>query len=274
MRQKGGGPIEKTAGAALLGTDDPPVFELVNEDRPGRVLLICDHGGFAVPAKLGTLGLEPAQLRQHIGWDIGAGALTRELAAQLGCMAVICGYSRLVIDPNRTLDDPTSIPQMSDGIPIPGNQGLDGPARKVRADEIFHPYHKALHYAVELYLARGARPIVVSIHSYTEKMGGVVRPWHIGVQWIDDWRLPRRLIALLRAEPGLIVGDNEPYSARDGLGYTNERHADGRGLANATLEVRQDHIEAPAGATAWAGRLARALVQAMEDEQLFEVFQG
>ena len=51
----------------------------------------------------------------------------------------------------------------------------------------------------------------------------------------------------LRAEEGLVVGDNEPY---DGAlaGDTVDRHATGRGLANALIEIRQDLIAGDEGA--------------------------
>jgi predicted N-formylglutamate amidohydrolase len=37
---------------------------------------------------------------------------------------------------------------------------------------------------------------------------------HVGVLWNDDPRLPEPLLAELRRDPSLVVGDNEPYSAR------------------------------------------------------------
>ncbi len=58
----------------------------------------------------------------------------------------------------------------------------------------------------------------------------------------------------LAAEPALHIGDNETY-----LGAlkndTMYRHATGRGLAHALLEVRNDLIETPAGVLEWTDRL-------------------
>ena len=71
-----------------------------------------------------------------------------------------------------------------------------------------------------------------------------------------DPRLAVPLIAALRAERDLVVGDNEPYAgalAND----TMYRHATRRGLAHALIEIRQDLIGDAAGAAAWAARLAR-----------------
>src|SRR5947199_7610978 len=94
----------------LLGADDPPPFEIVNPGGGAKLLLICDHASRAIPRALGSLGLEDSLLMRHIGWDIGAAGVTRRLAALLDAPAVLCGYSRLVIDCNRGLGDATSIP--------------------------------------------------------------------------------------------------------------------------------------------------------------------
>jgi predicted N-formylglutamate amidohydrolase len=87
----------ETAGAApdLLVGEDPPPFELVNADGRARLVLISDHAGRAIPQRLGKLGLTQAELDQHIGWDIGIGAMARRMAEALDAPAVIGGYSRL-----------------------------------------------------------------------------------------------------------------------------------------------------------------------------------
>ena len=43
----------------------------------------------------------------------------------LGAPAVLANYSRLFIDPNRHPGTPASIVEVSDGIAIPGNAGVD-----------------------------------------------------------------------------------------------------------------------------------------------------
>ena len=123
----------------LLGPDDPPPFELINPGSSARLVFFCDHAGRAFPRKLGRLGLDEAALEQHIAWDIGIAKLARRLAVALDAPAALAGYSRLVIDCNRRLDDPTSIPQESDRIAVAGNRGLTAEARAARAQEIFRP---------------------------------------------------------------------------------------------------------------------------------------
>lgn len=256
----------------LLLPGEPLPYELYNEDAGGRLLLVCDHASNHIPDRLERLGLSDAELARHIGWDIGAADVTRHLSDRLGAPAVLAGYSRLVIDCNRSLDHPGLILAESDRTPVPGNTGLQAPQRQARIAELFEPYHAAVDEQVErlrTLCSPGETPVVISIHSFTPVFDGVERPWQIGILWNLDPRLPVPLIARLRESEDLVVGDNEPYSAREGFGHTLERHGDEGGLANALIEVRQDLIDTHHGAAAWAERLATVLQEALTDGALY-----
>ena len=240
---------------SLLSPSDPPPFEVIGADSRAPVLLVCDHASKRVPAALGDLGLPPGRIEEHIGWDIGAAAVTRRLAPMLDATAVLCGYSRLVIDCNRDPSDPSSIPAESDGVAIPANASLTPADRAARIDEIFRPYHGA----VARHLAAKSAPAFISIHSFTPVMQGFARPWHCGILWDDDPRIAVPLMAALGSEAHLTVGDNQPYSARDPVGYTVEHHAQRVGMPHVAIELRQDLVASEAGAAEWAVRLAAAL---------------
>ena len=220
-----------------------------------------------MPRRLAGLGLDPAALRLHVAYDIGAAALTRRLAALLEAPAVLSHFSRLVIDPNRVLDHETSIPEVSDGIAVPGNRALSGGERRRRVAIFFAPYHRALAAALQRRLERGRLPALVSVHSFTPVMEGLSRPWEIGVLWNRDGRLALPLIEALRAR-GLVVGDNQPYSGATPFGYTMQHHADPLGLPQVLLEVRQDLIDTQPGVETWARRLAEVLPPLLDDPAL------
>lgn len=260
-------PAALDARPALLGPDDPQPFAVANPAGRAPALLVADHAGRAFPKGLGRLGLGTAPLDLHIAYDIGVDWMTRRLAALLDAPAVIHGYSRLLLDPNRTLDDPTSICAISDGVVIPGNRRLTPEDAAARADAFFHPYHSAIEAALDGFAARGIAPAVISMHSFTPVMRGFQRPWEVGVLWAEDGRMPVPLMEALRAE-GVMVGDNEPYSGRNMHGYTIETHALARGLPNVLIEVRQDLIGTQAEAAAWAERLAPPLAALLDDPQL------
>jgi predicted N-formylglutamate amidohydrolase len=262
-------PSGARAGAApLLGPGEPPPYDSFNPDGAAPLLLVCDHATRFLPRRLGTLGLSEAQLARHIAWDIGIAEVTRGLARGLDAPAVLSRFSRLAIDPNRALDDPTLIPEISDGVVIPGNQHLSPGDIQARIESFHRPYHGAIRRSLDALVARGPAPAVVSMHSFTPVMKGVERPWHVGILWDADPRLPRPLMARLRAQ-GLSVGDNEPYSAHDGHGHTLFEHAMARGLAHVLIEIRQDLIDTHHGAAAWTERLGDSLRVVLENAGVF-----
>src|SRR6185369_15389878 len=109
---------------ALLSPGDPPPVEVINPRAEKPLLITVDHAGIAVPRALNHFGLAPAELRRHIGWDIGAGEVTRLLAKKLDVTAVLATYSRLLIAPNRPLGDPECTPAVSDGTAIAANRDI------------------------------------------------------------------------------------------------------------------------------------------------------
>lgn len=254
---------------SLLAPDDPPPVETCHAAGRAPLLLTCDHASFAIPRALAGLGVPPAALREHIGWDIGAAAVTRLLARALDAPGVLTAYSRLVIDCNRDPGDPTSIPAVSDGVAVPGNRDLSPEARAARRAACFAPYHAAIAARLDALLAAGTVPALLSIHSFTPAMNGIARPWHVGILWDEDPRIPVPLLAALRADPSIVVGDNQPYSAREPAGYTVRHHATARGLPHVAIELRQDLIVTDEGAAAWAARLAAALAPILARREIY-----
>ncbi len=270
----------------LLAADEPPPFEIVKAEGAAPLVLLCDHASNFVPRSLEGLGLDRAQLGRHIALDIGAAEVTRRLAQALDAPAVLSHFSRLVVDPNRDLDDPTLIPQISDGVVVPGNRDLGPAQRDARLRCFFRPYHEAVDRTIDAKTAAmaeserappratartGAKgPVLVSMHSFTPVMKGFERPWKIGILWNRDPRLPVPMMAKLRALD-IPVGDNEPYSGKVNHGHTMHSHATPRGLANVLVEVRQDLIDTHHGADAWAGLLAQVLRELLADPGLYKV---
>ncbi len=246
------------SNAILTSYDPEPVRVLAGEDR--RLLLVCDHASNRIPRSLDDLGLSEETLSHHVASDRGAGPVAAGLSERLGAPAVLGGFSRLVIDLNRNPGSHSSIPAESDGIVVPGNHGLADADRIQRRIEFFDPYHEAVAAAVALARAEGLEPAIVNVHSFTPALSdGIHRPWHIGLLWRHDHRLVLSLLEILSAEPGLAVGDNEPYSGHIHEGYTLPHHAEAPGLPHVLLEIRDDQLATDEGISAWIDRLAGAL---------------
>ena len=231
----------------------------VGGDPACGLVLVADHARRALPAEYGSLGLPGCEFERHIAYDIGVEGVTRALAARLGAPAVMAGFSRLLVDPNRGADDPTLIRQLYDGTIIPGNYPMDEAEREKRLSHYFRPYHAAVWSMIsEVERASGQAPFVVSVHSFTPEMQGRTRPWHVGVLWDSDDRAVRPFVERLGQDGHLVIGDNEPY---DGAlkGDTMYTHCIRPGYAHILIEIRQDLIGDAAGQAEWAGRLAPVL---------------
>jgi predicted N-formylglutamate amidohydrolase len=247
----------------LLTAHDPAPVEVINPQGASPFLLVCDHAGRAIPARLGDLGVSEADWQRHIAWDIGAAALCRALSPKLDAMCIAQAYSRLVIDCNRRPGHATSIARCSDATAIPGNQSLTEAQQAARVAEIFEPYQNAIAAELDRRQAAGTQAVLVAMHSFTPVFGGVARVWQAGMLYNRDPRLGHALAAELR-HAGYHVGDNQPYQLSDDSDYTVPVHAERRGLLYVEIEIRQDLIADVAGQAHWADLLATSLPRALE----------
>jgi predicted N-formylglutamate amidohydrolase len=230
-----------------------------NEGGRSAIVLICEHASNHIPARYDRLGLAPAELRRHIAWDIGAAELARRLSALLDAPLFLAGYSRLLIDCNRPPGAPTSIPPMSEGTVIPGNQDLSPEEVARREASFFTPFQDRIARFLDARAAAGRRSIVLGIHSFTPVFLGERRFWQAGVLYREATALGACLLAGLRADPALTVGDNEPYRIDLNEDYTVPVHGDARGLPAALIEIRQDLLGTAPDIEEWARRLAAVL---------------
>jgi predicted N-formylglutamate amidohydrolase len=245
-------------------------FETISGDRDKGMVILADHAMNRLPERYARLGLPETAFARHIAYDIGVEELCRELAQRLGVPAVLGGFSRLLIDPNRGEDDPTLIMKISDGAIIPGNHPITEEEWNHRIEAFHRPYHLAVSQVIAgVAETTGKAPLVLSLHSFTPSWKGVARPWHASVLWDTDHRAVGPLIAKLSEDRDLVIGDNEPY---DGAlkGDTLYRHCMVSGIPHALLEVRQDLIGDSDGIAAWAGRLAPIFEAMNADPSLHE----
>jgi predicted N-formylglutamate amidohydrolase len=248
----------RAPASRLLADDEPSPVRVERPAGASPFFLTCDHAGDLIPRRLGDLGVDEPSRRTHIGWDIGALGVALRLSALLDATLVAQLYSRLVIDCNRVLDCDSSVPLRSERTEIPGNLAVDDDARRARQREILEPYHLEIERLLDQRERDGRPTWLLAVHSFTPVYDGVPRPWHVGLS-TDDYRpLASAMIAALRRDPDLVVGDNEPYSV-DHTDYTIPTHGARRGLPRALLEIRHDRIATEAGQEEWARRLAEVL---------------
>ena len=258
-------------GNRWIDHDEPAPVTIINREGRSRAVLVCDHASAVIPRRLGELGLPASERYRHIAWDIGAADVAGRLSDSLDAPLALAGYSRLVIDLNRPLHVDDLCADRSEDTVVPGNVDLPHAQKAERVESFYWPYHDAVHDVIETQIQVGTIPVLVSVHSFTPVYRGAARPWHVGVNYRLDPRLARHILSALRAEKGLVVGENEPYDVNLEGDYTAPVHAERRGLPYVLFEIRQDLIDRESGALEWAARLAAALAPALDHPELFDL---
>jgi len=228
------------------------------------VLLTCEHASNRLPFPGREDGRVRRVLDSHWGWDPGAMALTREVARRLGSAAVAGRWSRLLVDLNRPVSDPTLTRREAGGVELPWNRRLSPRKLEARILTYHTPYHAEIDRLVLRHLLRGVRPTLVAIHTFTPEMDGRNRPFDVGVLFNDHSKLAYRIGKALRSQ-GLRVRYNEPYSGLAGMMYSVDRHGTHHGLTNLELEFNQALFDAPRAAPRLARVTARALARLVDE---------
>ena len=230
--------------SAEFGLYTGPAYTLSREDSDHPLILVCEHASRFIPAGLNDLGLSHEAAREHIAWDIGALALAEGLSRALGATLLAANYSRLLVDLNRPLQAPDSIPVQSEIFQVPGNRGLDEATREYRRQSLFEPFHSRLTDLIDERVAQGRTVRVVGIHSFTPVYHDQPRALEVGVLFGKSMEYAQRLIDGLGRHP-LKVAGNEPYKINPLGDMTVPVHGDARELESVLIEVRNDLLRTP-----------------------------
>ncbi len=204
-----------------------------------QILIIADHASNYVPQEKNNLGLSNFFLNQHIAFDIGIKELSLDLSNRLKCKVIQGKYSRLLIDLNRDLDDPTIIPEIVDRRIIPGNIGLSKSEVRFRVKKIYNNYHHEIIRTIKKEKVK----VILSLHSFNPIFKNKKRLLEFGVLSNEDKNLSRIIIDQLRLRK-LNVGDNKPYKGNL-IGDSMYRHGLRNKLPHALIEVRNDLLSNP-----------------------------
>ncbi len=215
-------------------------YERLDGDPHAPVFLTCEHASERMPSGYQLSGRDSRLVGTHWAYDLGARALTFELAEALGATAVCANYSRLLIDPNREVTHPDLFRGTAEGEPILLNQQLRPQDRQHRIDAYYSPYHAAVDDALAGVLA----PTLLSIHTFTPNYEGQLRQVELGVLFDRDEGPAESLLSSLRVHYPHVAA-NQPWSGKQGLIYSAESHAHRHGRVALELEVRQDCAEDP-----------------------------
>ena len=250
------------------------MINVLNENKESDFLVICDHASNKIPVKFQELGLSKEILGSHIAFDIGAKEVALYLSNILECPLVMTDFSRLLIDPNRGIDDPTLIMRISDNKIIEGNRNIYNFKKNKKKDERVKKYYDVYHNKISEFINLREKdkkyPSIISIHSFTPVWRNKKRDIDIGILWDNDYRLPEIFFNYFKKNhKNLVIGDNEPYSGRL-KNDTLYKHATINGLSNILIEIRQDLITERKGQKYFANLVSIPLLSNRDNPILFK----
>lgn len=212
-------------------------------DSKDVFLITCEHGGNRIPPAYRHFfrGVED-QLETHRGYDPGALAMARCLAATLSAPLYFSCTSRLLIDLNRSLGHPRLYSEATRHAPA-------ATRAEIRA-RYYLPYRRRIETEVAALVAQGRRVIHLSSHSFTPELAGEVRNADIGLLY-DPSRAAERSLCLRwqkslgKLLPGFRVRRNYPYTGKsDGLTAHLRRRFPAAAYLGMELEINQRHVYA------------------------------
>ncbi len=215
------------------------------------LMLTCEHASTDLPAPWRWPESDAWLVGTHWSFDFGAAALTEALARATGAPAVLAGFTRLLVDPNRPLDSDTLFRDRAEGRSVSLNVAVSPSDRAARIDGYWRPFHAAVD---EVAIPHRPR-LLLSIHSFTPVYEGVRRAVEVGVLHAGEPVLAAQWQRAL-ATHGYDVRVDEPYVGAGGFIYSAETHAARAGARTLELEFRQDLLADPVH----AARLERAVL--------------
>jgi predicted N-formylglutamate amidohydrolase len=207
------------------------------------VVVTAEHASRKIPDRYRGLGLSAEEQESHIAWDEGSPALAREIARQLSAPLVEGVVSRLVIDLNRSLHHRRVIPAVAFGVPVPGNEAVTEEERARRIELYYEPFRSTAFTEISKGVKSTGRCVHISVHTFTPRLNGVVRPLDVAVLYDPrrkrEGELGERLADRF-AQTGFRVRRNFPFrGVADGHTTGLRRKFPDKAYAGVEIEVNQ-----------------------------------
>ena len=219
----------------------PPYYKRVNYNRDDQLapyVFTCEHASDF----FGPMQIEPENqglLGTHWALDLGAAELTHALARLSNSVGIMSTYSRLLLDPNRSLDSDTLFVEHIEGKTIRCNHALSQEEKNVRIEGLHSGFHQGIDEALDEHATHDPCTLV-SIHSFTPVWNGQARSVEIGVLFDRFFDEANHIVNCLR-DQGFDARPNEPYSGMTGeLMYSATHHGSKHEIPYIEFEIRQD----------------------------------
>lgn len=175
-----------------------------------RPIITCEHGGHVVPETYSHLFKgHDETLQSHRGWDPGALEMADFLSKSLGAPLYKCDFTRLLIEPNRSLSSTSLFSEFS--------QGLSAEQREEALQCFYYPHRNTVE---QLIRESTERILHLSVHSFTPVWNAEERKVDIGLLFDPERKGEVELTATYYTQlkellPSFNIEFNEPYKGID-----------------------------------------------------------
>ncbi|MCC6322347.1 MAG: N-formylglutamate amidohydrolase [Phycisphaerales bacterium] len=213
------------------------------------LLLTCEHGGNLIPSDYAAhFRARDRLLHSHRGWDPGALDLATHLATSLPAPLTAALVSRLLVDLNRSPDNPSLFSSIS--------APLDDTARAAILQRYYSPYRESVTRQVRDSARSHRQMLHISIHTFTPVLRGRTRDVDVGLlfdparpreaAFARAWKSALAAKLRLHGSAPLRLGFNTPYRGTDdGLTTHLRTQFPDRAYAGLELEVNQRFARRP-----------------------------
>lgn len=208
------------------------------ESMDRKLIVTCEHSDNKVPSQYQKLFESNSEiLETHRGYDIGALKLTRTISEKLKSETYAHEFSRLLIDLNRSLDNPSAFSEFMDEV--------DQDTRRSIVEEYYLPYRQKIKNFMSSLISEGKAILHLSVHTFTPQMNGVNREVDVGLLYDPKrnlekefcWKWRRQLEKLM---PDLKYRMNHPYpGTMDGFSTSIRKDLSQEEYLGIELEVSQ-----------------------------------
>ncbi len=205
-------------------------------------IVSCEHAYNHIPDRYQSLfDGHDDMLYSHRGWDPGAPELAKAIADTLDTDLYCFPISRLLIDPNRSLQHPECFSRLT--------KNLRQEEKQLLIREFYKPYRDKIEENAVHAISRFKKLIHLSVHTFTPVWKSRKRTVDIGLlydprnhkekKFCYEWREKLKVIF-----PGFQIRMNRPYRGRsDGIATYLRRRLATDDYLGIEVEVNQKYLK-------------------------------
>ena len=201
-----------------------------------KIIITCEHATNFIPEKYAFLQIPKKVLESHEGYDIGALSYAKTLCSTLDTKCFYTNFSRLLLDPNRSLHNPCCFSRYS--------KMLSPSEKEACIAEFYIPFRKQVKQAVQRAISSRGAVIHLSCHSFTPELHRQKREYDVGLLYDPksafEVAFAQALRIRLMQKKSMSVALNRPYKGlSDGHTTALRKEYAKNGYIGIEIEVNQ-----------------------------------